>query len=84
MNRIKQILEGDDIEHLLDGVISKIYKTGLIDLSDSETLSLIKIYHPQVFASRESELLRFMALSYKDLSEPRTLKEQIFKMYQEH
>lgn len=83
MNRIKQILEGDDIEHLLDGVISKIYKTGLIDLSDSETLSLIKIYHPQVFASRESELLRFMALSYKDLSEPRTLKEQIFKMYQE-
>lgn len=83
MNRIKQILEGVEIEHLLDGVISKVYQTGLIDLSDSETLSLIKIYYPQIFASRESELLRFMALSYKNLSEPQTLKEQIFKMYQD-
>lgn len=44
MNRIKQILEGVEIEHLLDGVISKVYQTGLIDLSDSETLSLIRVY----------------------------------------
>lgn len=83
MNRIKQILEGVEIEHLLDGVVSKVYQAGLIDLSDSETLSLIKIYYPQIFATKEAELLRFMVLSYKDLSEPQTLKEQIFKMYQE-
>ena len=83
MNRIKQILEGSDIERLLNEVISNIFHKGLIDISDSETLSLIKIYHPQIFASKEEEILRFMALFYKNLSEPKTLKEQIFRMYED-
>lgn len=39
MNRLKQILEGKEIEHLLDEVVSNTYLKGLIDLSDSETLS---------------------------------------------
>lgn len=54
-----------------------------IPLDDSETLSLIKVYYPQIFALKEIEILRFMALFYKDLSEPKTLKEQIFRMYQD-
>ena len=48
MNRMKQILEGNDIELLLNEVISNVFHKGLIDISDSETLSLIntsvKIY----------------------------------------
>ena len=83
MNRMKQILEGNDIELLLNEVISNVFHKGLIDISDSETLSLIKVYYPQIFALKEIEILRFMALFYKDLSEPKTLKEQIFRMYQD-
>lgn len=40
MNRMKQILEGNDIELLLNEVISNVFHKGLIDISDSETLSL--------------------------------------------
>lgn len=83
MNRIKRILEGNNIEQLLDEVVSNIFCKGLVDMSDSETLALIKVYHPQIFATKEDVILRFMALFYKNLSEPKTLKEQIFKMYQE-
>jgi len=43
MNRMKQILEGNDIELLLNEVISNVFHKGLIDISDSETLSLIKV-----------------------------------------
>ena len=50
MNRMKQILEGNDIELLLNEVISNVFHKGLIDISDSETLSLIKVYYPQIFA----------------------------------
>ena len=38
MNRMKQILEGNDIELLLNEVISNVFHKGLIDISDSETL----------------------------------------------
>lgn len=62
MNRMKQILEGNDIELLLNEVISNVFHKGLIDISDSETLSLIKVYYPQIFALKEIEILRFMAL----------------------
>ena len=52
MNRMKQILEGNDIELLLNEVISNVYVKGLIDISDSETLSLIKVYYPQIVLQR--------------------------------
>lgn len=55
MNRMKQILEGNDIELLLNEVISNVFHKGLIDISDSETLSLIKVYYPQIFALRDRD-----------------------------
>lgn len=83
MNRIKQILTGENIEHILDETILRIFREGLIKSSDSEILSLIKLYHPDLFATRENEILHFQALFYKTLPEPSTLREQIFKIYQD-
>lgn len=81
MKRIKQILNGIDILELLDDTIARIYNNGLTISSDVEILSLVKLYHPEIFASREEQLLRYQALFYKNLSEPKTVKEQVFKMY---
>lgn len=83
MNRIKQILKGESIENLLDEILSRIFREGLDMSSDAEILSLIKLYHPRLFALRENEILRYQALFYKNLPEPTTIKEQIFKMYQD-
>ena len=83
MNRIKQILKGESIENLLDETILRIFGEGLIMSSDSEILSLIKLYYPNLFASRENKLLHYQALFYKTLPEPSTVKEQIFKIYQD-
>lgn len=48
MNRIKQILKGESIENLLDETILRIFGEGLIMSSDSEILSLIKLYYPNL------------------------------------
>lgn len=68
MNRIKQILKGESIENLLDETILRIFGEGLIMSSDSEILSLIKLYYPNLFASRENKLLSLSSFILQDFT----------------
>ena len=43
MNRMKQILEGNDIELLLNEVISNVFHKGLIDISVFITIEQPKL-----------------------------------------
>ena len=49
MNRIKDIIEGREVEALLRATIDNIYVNGPVSISDMETLSYIKYYHAELF-----------------------------------
>lgn len=49
MNRIKDIIEGRDVETLLQATIDRIFAYGPVNISDMETLSYIRRYHKELF-----------------------------------
>lgn len=84
MNRIKDIIEGREVEALLRATIDNIYVNGPVSISDMETLSYIKYYHTELFEKYKQSILLASGLFYKPIkTEAKTLKELILQDYRE-
>ena len=84
MNRIKDIIEGREVEALLRATIDNIYVNGPVSISDMETLSYIKYYHAELFEKYKQSILLASGLFYKPIkTEAKTLKELILQDYRE-
>lgn len=84
MNRIKNIIEGREVEALLQATIDNIFVNGPVSISDMETLSYIKCYHAELFERYKQSILLASGLFYKPLNtEAKNLKELILQDYRE-
>lgn len=84
MNRIKDIIEGREVEALLQATIDNIFVNGPVSISDMETLSYIKYYHAELFERYKQSILLASGLFYKPLNkEAKNLKELILQDYRE-
>lgn len=84
MNRIKDIIEGREVEALLQTTIDNIFVNGPVSISDMETLSYIKYYHAELFERYKQSILLASGLFYKPLNtEAKNLKELILQDYRE-
>lgn len=84
MNRIKDIIEGRDVEALLKDTIYTIYVNGPESISDMETLSYIRRYHKEIFERYKQDVLLATGLFYKPSRiVPKTLKELVLHDYKE-
>ncbi|SEA47059.1 Helicase conserved C-terminal domain-containing protein [Segatella bryantii] len=84
MNRIKNIIEGREVEALLQATIDNIFVNGPVSISDMETLSYIKYYHAKLFERYKQSILLASGLFYKPLNtEAKNLKELILQDYRE-
>lgn len=78
MNRIKDIIEGRDVETLLQATIDRIFAYGPVNISDMETLSYIRRYHKELFERYKQNVLLSTGLFYKAAdAEPKNLKELV-------
>ena len=84
MNRIKDIIEGRDVEQLLIATIDSIYVNGPVSISDMETLSYIRRYHEDLFDRYKQSVLLMAGLFYKPSERaPKGLKELIMQDYKD-
>ena len=84
MNRIKDIIEGRDVEALLRDTIDNIYQKGPVSISDMETLSYIRCYHPKLFKLYKESVLMASGLFYKNTEDtPKTLKDLVLRNYKD-
>ncbi|TAJ13464.1 DEAD/DEAH box helicase [Marinilabiliaceae bacterium JC017] len=82
-NVVKKILAGQDIEAIFDYVIDSLYKNGPISVCDMEILSLLKLYHNDIFEEHKNSIFNYMALFYKDVKS-NTLQEVVFGQYKKY
>lgn len=84
MNRIKDIIEGREVEALLQATIDNIYVNGPVSISDMEILSYIKYYHAELFERYKQSILLASGLFYKPINtEAKNIKELILQDYRE-
>lgn len=78
---IQKIINGEDIDQILNYVLRHLYMEGPTSTTVMEFLSYLCLYQPEEFSIHENNILKFMALFYKDI--PTTdLQTAIFGMYQ--
>lgn len=83
-NVIEKIVNGENIEKLLEYCENDIYKNGPINTSTLEILSLIKELQSELFLAHEAKIIRLMGLFFKDNnSEITDLQQFIMEKYKE-
>ena len=83
-NVIEKIVNGENIEKLLEYCENDIYKNGPINTSTLEILSLIKEFQSELFLAHEAKIIRLMGLFFKDNnSEITDLQQFIMEKYKE-
>lgn len=84
MNRIKEIIMGQGLESILKETIDRIYVNGPVSISDMETLSYIKCYHPQLFEQYKQSILLATGAFYKPSTTPLgSMKDLILNDFKE-
>ncbi|WP_231931330.1 DEAD/DEAH box helicase [Bizionia sp. APA-3] len=76
-------MEDIEVRKAFHFVLDNLFKKGPISTTDMEILSLLKLYHPDVFTEFESTILNYMGVFYKDAT-PKTLKEVVFRQYRKY
>ncbi|MFI3236664.1 MAG: DEAD/DEAH box helicase [Lachnospiraceae bacterium] len=82
-NLIKKIIEGDEIEQIMEYVVFDIYINGSDSVTTMEILCYLSIYQAEQFAQWQNRILKYMGLYYKD-TDTECLQEVIFGMYSKH
>lgn len=77
---LEKIINGEDLEIIIDECISSIYSNGAKDIYLIEKLSYFKFYQPEFFKKYEQTVLMQMGLFYKTLK-PQSLDDCIFEIY---
>lgn len=75
---LNEIVIGDGIEEIMEKILVEFHSNGAVNMSSLETLSLIKLFHPQRFKVLENKILSTMGLFFKT-SKPRTFLEVVYE-----
>jgi len=62
---ITQVKSGDNVEPVVESILSSLHARGPVDYGDLEILSYIKLYQPEVFQKYEKTILNLMGLYFK-------------------
>lgn len=81
-NILRQIINKENVEEILGGILDNMYVNGPTNRSDLEILSFIKFFHPNIFNKYENEVVMLMGLFFKK-SEANSLRSLIMKNYGE-
>lgn len=77
-----QVITHQPPQELLNNILSTISKDGPINQELLETLSYLKEYFPDLFSSKEPDLMYVLGLFYK-VKEPENLISLIYSIYKE-
>lgn len=80
---VRKILAGEEIEDIFNNTINSLYKNGPVSVCDMEILSLLKLYHKDLFEEFKNSILNYMALFYKDVNS-NSLHEVVFGQYKKY
>lgn len=81
-NLIDKIINGIELEKIIENVINNIIENGPINQSDLEILTYIKFFQNEFFSNYEPDIIQVMGLFYKDI-EVDSLTSQIMQDYKE-
>lgn len=83
-NVIKNIIQGDNLDDILNETLEHVYKDGPISVTDMEVLSYFAEYQPEVLANEIDRLLLYMGMYYKVKNvQPHSMKELIQTLYRD-
>lgn len=75
---LKDMIQGLGIREVIEKAIKEFHEIGPTSMATLEKLSLIKIYHPDVFYEYEPKILSVMGLFYK-VEEPKSFIESVYQ-----
>ena len=83
-NVISQIVQGKNLEDILNKTLARIYSEGPVHITDMEILSYFAIYRKEFIEEHINKLLLYMGMYYKvgDVK-PQTLKELVQTTYRD-
>ena len=83
-NVISQIVQGKNLEDILNQTLARIYSEGPIYITDMEILSYFATYRKEFIEKHMNKLLLYMGMYYKVRDvEPKTLKELVQTTYRD-
>ena len=83
-NVISQIVQGKNLEDVLNQTLARIYSEGPIHITDMEILSYFATYRKEFIDKHINKLLLYMGMYYKVRDvEPQTLKELVQTTYRD-
>ena len=83
-NVISQIVQGKNLEDILNQTLARIYSEGPIHITDMEILSYFATYRKEFIDKHINKLLLYMGMYYKVKDvEPKTLKELVQTTYRD-
>lgn len=83
-NVIKNIIQGNNLDDILNETLEHVYKDGPISVTDMEVLSYFAEYQPEVLANEIDKLLLYMGMYYKVKNvQPHSMKELIQTLYRD-
>ena len=77
-----EIIQHESPAELLAQVLCRVHTEGPVELEDLETLTLLKIYHSEVFSVEESKLMYLLGLFYKT-TEPNDILSFSYSIFRE-
>ncbi|WP_122034450.1 DEAD/DEAH box helicase [Aliivibrio sp. EL58] len=75
---LKDLIQGINIREILEKAIKEFHEIGPISMATLERLSLIKLYHPDIFNEYEPKILSVMGLFYK-IEKPKSFIESVYQ-----
>ena len=83
-NVISQIVQGKNLEYILNQTLARIYSEGPIYITDMEILSYFATYRKEFIEDHINKLLLYMGMYYKVRDvKPKTLKELVQITYRD-
>ena len=77
---IKNIIFGKKIDEIISYTLNDLYLNGPVNNNTMETLSYLKLFHPQKFSMIEQDVIELMGVFYKQASVS-SLRAKIFDLY---
>lgn len=83
-NAINNIIQGNNLESILNETLESIFKNGPVSITDMEILSYFALYRRELLEDNIEKLLMYMGMYYKvPDAEPKSLKELVQNLYKE-
>ena len=80
---IRKIIDGKDIQQIIQYVLHDIYLNGPVNITSMEILCYLTIYQSEAFELYKNRILKYMGVYYKKIKTD-CFQELVFGMYEKH